>query len=412
VVSTKLTQGFVDGAKAAPGADRTRYWDESLPGFALVVTAAGHKSFCVKYRAGGRQRLMIIKGVLKVADARREAKAFLGVVAKGGDPLGERRKAEMSVANSLKAICEEYLEREGGMRRDAEGRAMFKGTKLRTGQERLATFERLVYPKLGGMQVDDIKCTDIVRLLDKIEDERGSSMADHTLAYLRRVFTWHASRSDDFRSPIVRGMARTKPRERTRERLLTDDELRAVWKTAETQGNAFGAFVRFTLLTATRRNESAHMRFSEVSGADWTIPAERYKSGTDHLIPLSSMARAVLTNITRIKGCDFLFTTDGKRPIGGFSKFKGKFDSACGVTGWTIHDLRRTARSLMSRAGVDADIAERCLGHVIAGVRGTYDRHGYRDEKARAFEVLAAQIERIVNPQPAVVPFRAKAQNH
>ena len=76
------------------------------------------------------------------------------------------------------------------------------------------------------------------------------------------------------------------------------------------------------------------------------------------------------------------------------------------MTGWTLHDLRRTARSLMSRAGVDADHAERALGHVIAGVRGVYDRHEFKEEKRRAFEALAAQIERIINPQENVVPLR------
>jgi integrase len=93
-----------------------------------------------------------------------------------------------------------------------------------------------------------------------------------------------------------------------------------------------------------------------------------------------------------------LFTTDGERPFSGYSKAKAKFDADCGVTGWTLHDLRRTARSLMSRASVSADVAERCLGHVISGVRGTYDRHAYFDEKKRAFEALAALIDRIVNP--------------
>jgi hypothetical protein len=76
------------------------------------------------------------------------------------------------------------------------------------------------------------------------------------------------------------------------------------------------------------------------------------------------------------------------------------------VTGWTLHDLRRTARSLMSRAGILSDHAERCLGHVIGGVRGVYDRHEFHAEKKRAYEALAAQIERIVNPQDNVVPLR------
>ena len=98
------------------------------------------------------------------------------------------------------------------------------------------------------------------------------------------------------------------------------------------------------------------------------------------------------------EGCNFVFTTDGKRAIGGFSKLKAAFDRRCGVTDLVLHDCRRTARSLMSRAGVDSDHAERCLGHVIGGVRGVYDQHKYLPEMQRAYDALAALIERIANP--------------
>lgn len=98
----------------------------------------------------------------------------------------------------------------------------------------------------------------------------------------------------------------------------------------------------------------------------------------------------------KVDGCSFVFTTDGANPISGFAKFKLAFDKACGVTGWRLHDLRRTARSLMSQAGVPTDHAERCLGHVMPGVRGVYDRYEYLDEKREAFDRPAALIKRIV----------------
>ena len=422
----KLTPTFV--AKAAPpeNGDRRIFWDQERPGFGLMVTAGGHKSFVVQYRTGRGSRRMHLKNGLNLSDARKQARTILGAVAKGSDPLGERRKATTAAANTLKAVCENYLAREAGMRRDSEGGTTFKSGKVRRGQDRLAAFERLVYPKLGNRQVDDIKRTDVVRLLDAIEEERGSSMADQVLAYLRRVFTWHASRSDDFRSPIVRGMARTKPRERARERTLTDDEIRTVWKVAEAFPGPFGALVRFVLLTATRRNEAARMVRGEISnnGRDWTIPAARYKSKQDHLVPLSVDVRALLDEIPVMGRSDggYVFTTNGKTAISGFSKFKRQFDTAVlealrkqdpeakPLPNWTLHDLRRTSRSLMSRAGVSSDHAERCLGHVIGGVRETYDRHSYYDEKAKAFEVLAAQIERIINPQDNVVALHAPAR--
>jgi integrase len=112
--------------------------------------------------------------------------------------------------------------------------------------------------------------------------------------------------------------------------------------------------------------------------------------------------------VPRILNAHFVFSTSGYTPIGGFSRRKQKFDQQCGVTDWTLHDLRRTARSLMSRAGISADHAERCLGHVIGGVRGTYDRHRFQDEMLHAYEALAAQIERVVNPTPNVVSLPAR----
>ena len=125
----------------------------------------------------------------------------------------------------------------------------------------------------------------------------------------------------------------------------------------------------------------------------------------DLVRPLPARAMAVLGEMPRVDGCPYVFT-NGRRPISGFSKAKRAFDEASGTSGWTLHDLRRTSRSLLSRAGVNADHAEHCLGHVIGGVRGIYDRHEFYDEKKLAFEKLATLIESIVHPQPNVIPMR------
>jgi integrase len=373
-----LTDRFVHHAKASAG--RTEYFDTTALGLALRVSATG-KTWCFHYTCAGRRKRLTLGTypATSLAKARTLATDARGLVEEGKDPTP-------ATPDTLEAICQEYLEREGA--------------RLRTAQERRETFERLVYPTLGPLPVDAIRRVDIVRLLDKIEDERGPVMADKALAFLSRLFSWHASRSE-FRSPIVRGMARTRPKERQRERILTDDELRAVWKNAN---GVFGAMVRFILLTSARRSEASEMTWAEIDGADWTLPAARNKTKTDLVRPLPAAALAVLP--ARVG--EFVFTTDGETPISGYSKFKAALDKASGVTGWTLHDLRRTARSLMSRVGVNTDIAERCLGHVIGGVRGVYDRHEYYEEKARAFEALAAQVERIVNPQPNIVPIRGE----
>ena len=402
----KLTPSFIGKAKAAPGAERTTYWDASLAGFGLMVTASGHRSYVVQYRAGRTSRRVTLKRGLSLTEAKREAKAVLGAVARGRDPLQETRAAQAAEMHSLKFVAEEYLARES------------KNLRGRTLSGKRDSFRLHIYPRFAARPIDSIKRSEIVRLLDKIEDKAGPVAAQHALVALRRLMNWYAGRSDDFRSPIVRGMARVKPKERARDRVLTDDELSAVWRAADASGTAYDHLLKFILLTATRLREAAFMTRDELNGADWLIPAARYKGKHDHLVPLSSAAQKVLSAIPIFGRANWVFTTNGSVPISGFSKFKRQFDgrvlqelrkhdAQAVLPRWTTHDLRRTARSLMSRAGVNADHAERCLGHVIAGVRGTYDRHEFKDEKRRAFELLAAEVEHIIDPpEPSVVPLR------
>ena len=135
------------------------------------------------------------------------------------------------------------------MKANASGRLEWRRTVL----------ERLVYPAIGRRPIGEVQRLEIVRLLDRIEDKNGPVMADRTLAVIRKIMNWHASRSERFNSPIVRGMARTRPKERARQRTLTDDELRAIWAAAESYPGVFGAYLQFILLTGARRLEAARL---------------------------------------------------------------------------------------------------------------------------------------------------------
>jgi integrase len=355
------------------------------------------KSFALRYRFAGKTRKLTLPGGLSLAAARKAAADALYKVDQGIDPAAARAQQKqaqrLADADTFAAVADEYFRREGRT--------------LRSAQRRRRTLDRLVIPVLGGRPIGEIRRSEIVRLLDQVEENSGPSAADDVLAFVRKIMNWHATRSDDFRSPVIRGMARTKPKERARSRILTDDELRAVWAAAAGQPGAFPMLIQFLLLTAGRRNECRAMAWAEIDGADWTLPAERNKTKVDLVRPLSGAAVALLSRMLRIDGGPYAFSNNGQRPIGGLAGAKAKFDRACGVTGWTLHDLRRTARSLMSRAGVNSDHAERCLGHVIGGVRGTYDRHEYYAEKQKAYEALAAQIDRIVNPRDNVTELPA-----
>ena len=249
-------------------------------------------------------------------------------------------------------------------------------------------------------------------MLDEIEDANGPVMADRTLAYLRKAFNWYAARDDQFNVPVVRGMARIKPKERARTRLLSDEEVRIIWPVLDEAGT-FGALVKALMLTAQRRDEIAQMSRKEIGeDAIWEIPAERYKTKRPNFIPLSKAALAVIDAQPKIDDCEYVFPSRAKTPFSGFGKSKAALDKAVhaamkkrakkgakveSLPNWTLHDLRRTAKTLMVRAGVRPDISERVLGHVIAGVEGTYDRHSYADEKRDALEKLAGMVERILS---------------
>lgn len=389
----KLTPVLVQKAPKSEHGD-SFFWDTALPGFGLKVSANGHRSFVVQYRAKGTSRRLTIKaapaGGLSLDKARREARAILGAVARGGDPVADKRRAEREQRDTLRAVVEEYIVREGA--------------KLRSGERRADTLRRLILPVLGSRPIDDIKRSEIVRVLDKIADENGPTAADAALTALRRVLNWFEGRSDDYVSPVRKGMVRTKSGDRSRQRILSDDELRRLWTAIEARPDTFGRMVQFLLLTAARRDEVRCMRQDELSNGKWTIPSQRYKSAIDHAVPLSQTALEVLAKVPRI-GSTYVYTWDGRKALGGMARRKQQLDEGSGITGWRLHDLRRTARSLLSRAGISADIAERCLGHVMSGVRGVYDRHQYEREKLQAFTMLASLIDNIVNPKPNVTPL-------
>ena len=374
----KLTATFVKNAPAPTSKDREIYWDNSLSGFGLLVTRDGHKSWVIQYRAESRTYRITLKGLLSLEEARSKALETLSAAAKGENPASAAKKE-----TTFGEVAENYLRIEGKNIRSA---ALYR-----------RTLDRLVLPELGKRPIGRIRRSQIVNLIDVIAEEHAV-MADLTFAIVRRVFTWHAGRDDHFVSPIVSGMRRSKALGRARARILTDDELRALWKAAQASTGVIGPLLRFLLLTAARHEEAAAMTWAELDGSTWIFPAARSKNKREHVVPLSPAAMSVIDNLPRFADSRYVFTAGGSRPFRAHSDTKTRFDAACGVSGWVIHDLRRTARSLMSRAGVSADVAERCLGHVISGVRGTYDRHAYFDEKRRAFETLASLIARIVNP--------------
>jgi integrase len=429
-----ISEKIVAALPAPPNGNKLHYYSgatlqgkKAPPGFAVRVTSGGTKSFVWFHRVAGRPYLETLGrwdenpkgGDLTVLAAIMAAQKRAKAVRDGDeDPRPDRTRrvqdGSKSSADNVAGMLDEFVEQ-----------YVVKAAKLRSADSIKRTLERLVKPHIGAIGLYALRRSDVARMLDRIADGHGPVMADRTLAIVRKAFNWRAARDDDFHPPIAKGMARTKPKERERQRALSDQEIRDVWSALETivDPACYPAFIRILLLTATRRDEAAKMCWDEINGELWTIPAVRYKTGRktgDHVIPLTDAVRSIIGEKPKeAKQRPFVIsTTGGEKSFSGYSKAKALLDKKIAelrtkarrepMPAWSLHDLRRTARSLMSRAGVPSDHAERVLGHVIAGVRSVYDRHKYEEEKRDALEKLAAMIERILNPPPSNIEALAE----
>ncbi|HEX3651189.1 MAG TPA: integrase family protein [Rhizomicrobium sp.] len=475
-----LTDRYLKALKPAPQGKRIVTWDAVQPHLGIRVTdnrsALKATWVVVKRMAGVTAPVVHVLGsypAVPLVDARKQARTVLGQIVEGVHPtrhrVAQREAAVRKAKDSFAAVAEDFISK--------------YVSKKRSAREATRIINLYLVPTFGHLQMADVKRRQITELLDDIERGQfittekphrklgGPVMADHVLASLRKLMNWHASRDDDFVSPVVKDMARTKPKQRARKRILSDDEIRALWvvldewdaeataaaRKAGQKGetaDVFGALVRSLLMTAQRREEVAAMARGEVDGALWTIPAARHKTGDDagaKLVPLPRTALATIAKVAQVDGSDLVFSTNGTTPYSGFSKGKRQLDEAMlaklraaatarkdkaalarvdeiarmleaarkgdkkareklKTAWWTLHDLRRTAKTLMTRAGVRPDISERVLGHVIEGVEGVYDRHDYLAEKKEALERLAAIVTQIANPTEdgKVVPLRRR----
>jgi integrase len=232
--------------------------DSEVAGFRARRWQSGHITYDLRYRSpnGNRGSIPIGKhGSITADQARTLAKKYALEVANGKDPSKDRKAAKAVAGNTVATVWDEYAKREL--------------SKKRTAPEQIAAFDRLVRPRIGDRAIYSLKRSDITKAFDAIADINGEVMADRMMSYLGTCFRWQQVRDDDFVSPVVTGMARTSAKELERDRVLTDDEIRRLWKATE-QG-VFGALLRFLLLTAARRSEAAEMPWDELEAASWII---------------------------------------------------------------------------------------------------------------------------------------------
>jgi integrase len=382
-------------AALRPRAQRYAFPDPQLAGHYVRVQPSGAKAYVAVTRdPNGKQVWSTIgdTNVVSIADAREQARSIIRRVNAGLPAVEPKGETFAEVAANW-------------MKRHVEGNGLRSSREL----NRLLKFH--VLPVWGDREFTSIRRSDVAALLDHVEDEHSPRQADLTLAVVRGIMNWFATRHDDYNPPIVRGMGRNKAAPRAR--ILEDEELRQLWKATEGAG-AFNGIVRLCLYTAQRSRKVATMKWSDISvHGEWSIPREPREKSTAGALVLPEAGLAIVKEQPRIGDNPYVFASPQgvNKWLSGFSKAKTNLDAKLpGMPHWMLHDLRRTARSLMSRGGVSSEHAERVMGHAIPGVEGVYDRHSYREEKADALRRLAALIDAIVRPRENVVPLAKRAK--
>lgn len=397
----KLTAASVD--KMRPIDRRQEIPDNLCTGLYLTIQPSGKKGWQVRYRHAGVHRRMSLGAypVLSLADARQRARDVLAAVSEGRDPAGEVRAAKApkleADRDKISVLMELYYKRH------------LKG--LKSGEVVRRELDRFVVSAWGNRDVNSISKRDVIDLLDSISDSGRFVTANRVRAYLNKFLNWAVER--DFLAVSPATGVKPVAKEVSRDRVLTDDEIRWFWQACDTKGFPWGPLGKVLLLTGQRLNEVAQISDGEIRGDLWHLSSERTKNGRMHDVPLVADVRSILTGLDKVDGKPgFIFTVTGTTPVSGFYKARAHLAGAMEqiaaeergevveIPRWTFHDLRRTAATGMARLGIPVRVTEAVLNHVSGtggGIVAVYQRHDYAREKRQALEAWSRFVADLVS---------------
>lgn len=437
----KLTQAAVDRLK--PPTDKAVvYWDNQLPGFGLRIAPQrrpnkpARRTWLAMYRVSGKavmETLGTMAEMPSVAAARERARASMTQAREGVHPVAKKRAEEQRAAETAAAeaargitfreVAERFLKE--GWRRSKKK----KPWSANYAAEVRRILEHDVLPYWGAKPARAIVKDDVNELLDAKAGRRerrrkgtqggAGVQANRVLTRLRTLFAWALAEDLIDSDPSARVLARGE--ETSRDRWLSDDEVRWFWAGCNAAGWPFGPLFKLLLLTAQRRDEVGGMRWIELDLKKriWTIPRERAKSDRSHLVHLSAPAIDIIAAFPRTG--DLVFSTTGERPVSGFSRAKERLDQymetsnpEAEIKPWVLHDLRRTAATGMADLNIAPHVVDKILNHAsgtIQGVAAIYNRHTYLEERKAALEIWAAHVASLVSLPTGAEPASAPSAN-
>ena len=383
----RLTKSAID-ALPTPKSDVV-YWDAGCPGFGVKLTPKGRRVFIVIYRTGGagsRLRKYTIGpyGRVTLHQARVAAQKVFAAKLEGRDPAAEKREAKRRVvADRVEDLLEAFIAQ--------------RLSQNRSGGEIARLLRREMGKTWTGRSIHEISKRDVVELVSAIEQRGAPVAANKTLKSIKTFLRWCVGRAVLDQSP-AEGVP-LPAKEVARDRVLDDRELAQVILAARKMGGPYGGIVELLALTGQRREEVAGLQWAELDLVQriWTLPKSRTKNAKAHVVHLSEQSMAVLARADQ-QG-PYVFSLLGAKPFQEFSRAKRLLDQLSGVTGWRLHDLRRTCVSGMARLGVAPHVADKILNHqagTISGVAAVYQRHDFLAERRDALELWEAHVGRVL----------------
>lgn len=352
------------------------------------------------YQKGGKSKIHKLGRYpsLKLAEARVKAQRLQVALHDDRDHFAKLKQAEieaeakrLTFATVVEKFKKLYIEK----------------NKLRTGKVMVQQIEKHLMPKFREREFKGIKRLEIAEHLDLIEENHGPTMADAVLAVFRSIASFHAARDDDYNSPIVKRMRRSKPN--PRKRVLNEAEIRAFWTATATLGT-YGALARVALLTGQRKAKVGNMKWGDIKDGVWTLGHEEREKPNCGMIKLAPSVLSLIEAQPRLDKNPYVFPAMHKRlSFNSFGQYalmltKAEREVLPDMQEHTLHDLRRTFRTLCSELDIDRDTAERCMGHLIGNaIERTYDQHKYLGKMTAAFAAVARHVQNIVTPPPTNV---------
>ena len=387
-----LTARHIDSIK--PTTTRVEYVDDKVPGLALRVMPTGVKSWTVRYRHRGRLRRVTLgsAAVITLAQARERVRDLLHDASKGADPATEKQAGRK--AQTIGDLADLYIEKWAKPRK-------------RSWKADDNLLRKKVLPRWQHRAIADITRQDVRQLVEGVAEAGAPIVANRVAALLSKLFAFALDRDLVQASPAVR--IPRPGQEQARDRVVTEDELRALWLAFDALEPTMGAFYKLRLLTAQRGGEVAGMRWQDVDLAAgwWTLPATSSKNKLSHRVPLAPSVVTLIESVKKTAAKDALFVLAGARGKRQQSEAAATFT----VSDFRGHDLRRTAASIMASGGIPRLTISKILNHVERNITAVYDRHSYDPEKRSALDWWDVKLRAILDNQDSakVLVFAARS---